>query len=59
MPKNDQKVKTPDGNGVVVSVNLLRGIVKVAVEEEGEITLREYKASEIKLIKSKKHQEKE
>ena len=55
MPKNDQKVKTPDGNGVVVSVNLLRGIVKVAVEEEGEITLREYKASEIKLIKSKKH----
>lgn len=58
MPKNDQKVKTPDGNGVVVSVNLLRGIVKVAVEEEGEITLREYKASEIKLIKSKKHQEK-
>lgn len=59
MPRNDQRVKTPDGNGIVVSVNLLRGIVKVAVEDETETTLHEYKASEIELIKQKKHHEKE
>ena len=59
MPRNDQRVKTPDGNGIVVSVNLLRGIVKVAVEDETETTLHEYKASEIELIKPKKHHEKE
>ena len=59
MPRNDQRVKTPDGNGIVVSVNLLRGIVKVAVEDETETTLHEYKASEIEFIKPKKHHEKE
>ena len=54
MPKPEQKVKTPDGIGVVSAVSLLKGTVRVAFEEGGERLLKDYKADEIKPIKSKK-----
>ena len=52
MPKAEQKVKTPDGIGTVVSVNLLRGIIKVEFDKDGEKTLCDYKASEVSEVRN-------
>ena len=50
MPKPEQKIKTPDGIGTVVSVSLLRGIVKAAIENNAEKTLKDYNVSEITIL---------
>lgn len=57
MPKVDQKIKTPDGIGAVVSVSLLRGIVKATIEDDAEKTLKEYNVSDIKIIKNSAKEE--
>ena len=50
MPKMNSTVKTPDGIGTVVSVSLLRGIVKAAIENNAEKTLKDYNVSEITIL---------
>lgn len=52
MPKAEQTVKTPDGTGTVVSVSLLRGIVRVEFDKDGEKTLNDYNVSEISEIRT-------
>ena len=47
-------VETPQGQGVITEVNLLRETVKVRLDKETETDLEIYKADEIKII-HKKH----
>ena len=56
MPKPEQQVKTPDGTGTVISVSLLKGIVRVATEDGTEKTIRDYNADEIKPIKGRRRE---
>jgi cell fate regulator YaaT (PSP1 superfamily) len=52
-------VETPDGNGIVNSVSILKGIVGVTIGEE-EKQVREYKVKDLKILKhaSRKSEEK-
>lgn len=59
LPRHGALVKTPDGNGIVESVSVLKEKVKVSVGEEKERTIKEYSASEIKVLKNTKHREDE
>ncbi len=56
-PREGSLVKTPDGKGVVESVNLLRGLVKVRFEETGEKALKEFHVDDIKILKSNRKRE--
>lgn len=51
IPKSGALVQTPDGTGTVMSVSLLEEKVKVKLDNENEPDLKEYRASEVKLIK--------
>ncbi len=56
LPSKDDRVTTPEGlKGQVHSVNVLRQLVKVLVEVDDEKELREYKVSELKFKRKKKH----
>lgn len=46
-------VNTPDGQGVVEDVNLLRETLKVKIGGENETELRVYKADEVTVVKKK------
>lgn len=50
-PHTGSVVKTPDGKGVVASVNLLKSLVNVSLDIDGEKEIKEYKLSDIKIIK--------
>lgn len=50
-PKQGALVETPDGNGTVEYVSLLKGIVKVKLDDENEKTLKDFDVSELKVIK--------
>ena len=50
-PKQGMLVETPVGEGVVESVSLLKGLVKVKLDSEAEKTLREFKTEEVKTVK--------
>ena len=50
-PKQGALVETPDGKGTVEYVELLKGKVKVRVEQEREATLGEYNVSDIKIMR--------
>ena len=50
-PKQAAVVSTPSGNGTVEFVSLLKGIVKVKLEDEHEKTLKEFNVSEVKPLK--------
>lgn len=52
MPRVEQRINTPDGVGTVVSVSLIRGIVKAEVEIDGEKHLNDYNVNEISEISS-------
>lgn len=61
-PKVDAIVKTPEGQGIVVSVNLLKGIIKVKLDKDNENVLKSFALKELKVIKdadSKVHDEDE
>lgn len=49
-PRQGYIVKTPDGKGTVENISLLKGLCKVSLEGK-EKTTREYKASELKILK--------
>ena len=44
-------VKTPDGNGTVTAVSVLKGIITVAIEDSGEKKLKEYHVDDLKILK--------
>ena len=46
-PKQGAVIETPSGKGTVVSVALMRGKVKVKLEDENETTLKEFDISEL------------
>lgn len=46
-PKQGAVIDTPSGSGTVVSIALLRGKVKVKLEDENETTLKEFDISEL------------
>lgn len=50
VPKQGAFVETPAGYGIVTQVNLLRQLVKVKLDGEGEDTLRTYRAVEVATV---------
>ena len=55
-PRQGALVKTPDGNGTVEYVDMLKGLVKVRIENEREAALKEYNVADIKILKKGKKQ---
>ena len=50
-PHTGSVVKAPDGKGTVVSANLLKSLVNVSLDIDGEKEIKEYKLSDIKILK--------
>ncbi|MBQ8301803.1 MAG: stage 0 sporulation family protein [Clostridia bacterium] len=50
-PKQGALVKTPDGNGTVEYVSLLKGLVKVKLDDENEKTLKEFNVADVKILR--------
>lgn len=44
-------VKTPDGKGTVSSVSLLKELVTVMIDNDGEKLVKEYKVDDVKILK--------
>ena len=51
MPRVGAIVSTPNGQGTVVGVNLLRETLKIRLDKDNETTLNDYLLNEIKVIK--------
>lgn len=51
IPKQGAIVKTPDGQGLVVHVSVLKELVKVKLDKGTETDIRVYKTNDIKVIK--------
>lgn len=51
-PHTGALVKTPDGKGTVEYVNILKGLIKVRLEEDGEQIIKEFNVNDIKIIKN-------
>ncbi len=58
-PNVGATVKTPDGKGVVSAVSMLKGIVSVTIDGEGEKEVREYTTDKIKILKNVHHKSEE
>lgn len=52
MPKVGSTVQTPEGNGTVVSVNMLKMEVKVKIEKDGALLYRDFPLDQIGFKKS-------
>lgn len=50
-PKVDAIVQTPDGQGTVVAVNLLKENVRVKLDSEQGTDIMEYSVNEVKVVK--------
>ncbi len=50
-PRKGSVVKTPDGKGVVDSVSMLKGTVRVRFEEQNEKIIRDYNVKNLKILK--------
>jgi len=50
-PKVDAIVETPQGQGIVVQVNLLKGIVKVKLDNEQITDIVDYSVNDIRVVK--------
>ena len=53
VPKMDAFVETPAGKGSVMDVNLLKGTVRVRLEDQNEMTIRTFKADEVEVLGGK------
>ena len=53
-PRQGALVETPDGNGTVEYVELLKGRIKVRIEREREATIGEYNVSDVKILRKGK-----
>lgn len=51
MPKAGSIVETPEGNGIIMQVNLLKEKVKVRLDKGNETDLQEFNVSQVKVIK--------
>lgn len=51
MPKVGAIVETPDGQGIVMDMNLLKELLKVKLDKGNETDLRLYNVSQVKVIK--------
>lgn len=54
-PRQGALVQTPDGQGIVEYVEILKGRVKVRIEEKSEAALSEYDVKDIKILKKAKN----
>ena len=54
-PRQGALVSTPSGSGTVESVSILKGLVKVKLEDEHEKTLKEFNVSDVKPLKRGKN----
>lgn len=52
-PKHGAIVMTPDGEGTVENVSVLRGRVRVKITNDNETVVREYNVSDVESVKSK------
>ena len=50
-PSVGSLVKTPDGKGTVTAVSLLKELVSVTIEGDGEKFVREYRADDVTILK--------
>jgi len=53
-PREGAIVKTPEGKGIVESVSLLKGKIKVKLDKENENVLKEFDVTDIKILKNVK-----
>ena len=53
VPKVDAFVETPAGKGSVVDVNLLKGTVRVRLEDQSEMAIRTFPAGEVEVLGGK------
>jgi len=53
-PRQGALVQTPDGQGIVEYVEILKGRVKVRIEKRSEAALSEYDVKDIKILKKAK-----
>jgi hypothetical protein len=58
MPKMNSKVKTPDGEGLVVYNNILKQLVSVKFDNNGDIKISEYQLADIVKIDNSKDESK-
>ena len=59
LPGKGERVKTPDGEGDVVSVSVLQQLVRVAVKtKKDEVAVNTYPVKDIKVLKPEKEQKK-
>lgn len=54
-PRQGAVVNTPAGRGVVMQVSLLKGLVKVKIDDDKDSALQEFPVNEIKIIKNANH----
>lgn len=57
-PKQGSSVTTPDGNGVIETVNLLKGLVRVRFENDNEKTIKEFDVADVAPAKKQKQNNK-
>lgn len=50
-PRVGSTVRTPAGKGIVEYVNILKGMVKVKIDDEKETALQDFHVSELKILK--------
>ena len=53
-PKTGAVVSTPDGEGTVINVSLLRGKIMVRFDNDGTVNMEEYNVSELKTVEDGK-----
>ncbi len=58
-PRQGALVSTPDGKGMVVYVNILKGKLKVSIDGGNEKQLSEYDVKDVKVIRDAKREENE
>lgn len=51
VPKTGAIVDTPDGQGIVIEINILKELAKVKLDKENGTDLKTYKVDEVKVIK--------
>lgn len=56
-PRQGSLVQTPNGNGTVEYVSLLKGTLQVKIDNDKEKALHTFKTDEVKLLKKPRHKE--
>lgn len=59
MPKTGSEVSTPEGKGVVVSVNMLKLFVRVKIEKDGSLVYKDFPLDSVRFKNGKKEEREE